>query len=198
MRAGSQMVKLINIIKRYKEKVLLLILAALFIFTFFYTIPQQYSKIISSYQDSLKTHQKDLSIKKFMEGSNINEFVLEGGADFFEKANYSNSFCLLILLKNISCYSCIKYHLEHIKKLGEMWLPVFAISEDKFQLIKSYVPNAKELAIKKDLITIPFHYELLVLLIDRNGKIIKLDSADKNNYYKSDVFYTTVERLMQN
>lgn len=191
------MSKIDDIIKRNKRKLFILLLILTLALVFFRVFQASHNGMLYKSQDSLKVLKEDLLVKSSIEGRELSEIFIQKTFDFLKEGKQYGHYGMLIILRDISCYSCIKYHFEKIDRLSKKGLPVYTIAGDKFQLVKSYIDRATEVKIDQDLISVGFDYELLILLIDSGGKIIKADSANKYNYDKSRIFYDIASRFVK-
>lgn len=188
--------KKIVLLKRDFVYVSLMILLILVVYTYFNNNQKSYNQLIIQYQDSVKSFKNDLTIKEYLEGKNLEEIIKDNSKEILESSSNKNYFLFILLNKNFVCYSCIKFHLEEIEHLNRKGMPVYAIAFNKNQLIKSFISKAVCIETDKNNIKLPFSYELLVFLINKEGNILKADAADKNNYLKSISFYKIIERYI--
>jgi len=190
------MSKFIKKIVFYKNDIVYVSLIMVLLLAYFSVTKPAYNRLLYQYQDSVKTFKNDLKIKESLEGKKLEEIVLEKSGEILNNS-YNQNYFLLIILNNITCYTCIKFHLEEIERINKIGLPVYSIAFDKQQLVKSYINNAIGIEVTRNSIKLPFNYELLILLIDKNGNILKADIADKNNYLKSEIFYNIIVRYVK-
>ncbi len=184
--------------KRKTERLIIVVIAVLFIS--FNTILLLYKNVeilkleknVSIASESLKNHNKQKNVSAFYEGKFLHE-ILDGNqinlAHTFLDAN--ESYHILFVVNSITCISCFKFHVENITTLSGINIRVY--SKNEIKLLNSYFEKNKIIKTKLNILYNSF--DMLVLFMDKNYRILYVELPDKLNYNKSKIFYKKIKQF---
>lgn len=148
----------------------------------------------------LQSYVKNLKYSKDYQGFFLGE-KSDSIINSYSKFMLENSVSchIFIYLDSISCFSCFKFHMEEIKKIQ---IPKICVIPNTLyqELVRGYLGEIS-LFENNELIRLYnslFDNNLVVAFLDKNGRIIYLDVADKTNYDKSRVFYKVIMNYIGN
>jgi len=110
---------------------------------------------------------------------------------------FDDKYNVLLVLDSIYCTSCVNFHIEEIQKLRVNNVIVY--SPDNFEYVKSYIKNAIEIKNSnvqntKELLS----DKLAVSLVSQSGLLLYYEISDKENYFKSKMFYEKLQTFLKN
>ncbi len=139
------------------------------------------TKQLYEIKQKYKSFGNYLVLKQEYEGHFISEFY---DKEKISKIYSLNDFSTVMSIDTIECYTCFKFHME---KLLTIHLPIIVLTKDKDMLIKPYLNDAN---IIKGILPVS---GIAIMMINKKGRIIYFDFADKTNYEKSKAFYNVIK-----
>ena len=110
----------------------------------------------------------------------------------FERNNNIISEHFFIIVDSIDCYSCYKFHEKKLNEFSDIFMTFYSPNNSK--LVKANFKSAIEYSNKqiKNIDNNLLKKNIVVCLVNEDGKVVYIDIADKTNYDKSRVFYQIV------
>lgn len=104
---------------------------------------------------------------------------------------------IFVVLDSIDCFSCFQFHINNINELSKKNIPVLTYSIRHSDYLKNSLHKSINLSFKNGQKNkIIDNINMVILLINKKGKIIYADVADKTNYKKSKIFYHKINNFI--
>ena len=151
-------------------------------------------------QTLLSSLIRDSDVRCELEGEELYKILDLPKNSFLMVLNSTGKeFSLFIVVDSIDCYSCFKFHIDHIREIAVKGIQTLIYSRSHADLLssslKDYITHTFNFSSESEVILGP---NIMVLLIDKRGKIIYVDAADKSNYEKSKKFYNKIKKFISN
>ena len=153
---------------------------------------------IKDSQILIESFTKDLNSRAMLEGKELYKLLDMPKDKILSVLNSNNKeYNIVVVLDSIDCFSCFQFHINNINELSKENIPVLTYSIRHSEFLKNSLHKSFNLSFKEGQKNkIIDNSNMVILMINKEGKIIYADVADKTNYLKSKIFYIKIKNLI--